>query len=398
MLQTIKRIMKGIYLFILFACIFVTLSSCSNEELKSCTQQVITKNVVVPDTDSDEAMSALEKTLSYIDNYNKENSLFVYSGTIKFVTKIDNCPSEIIQWKELNSNAIIQKITTNCRVKTVYKDNYLKNPDYLSRHYTRKLVVARSEMLSTAVRRYSSGVWSEWTYKSYFYDIPTNLGKNIAFFGGSFAHNVRDKGTNAKGFGFYHNGEITSLQNFIADIFASKYTGNYAQSGQGVYTGCHNGKSNTYFHYNMYEQVKYAFEFSQENDFDYDLFLLFGGINDCYLNVPIGNINDPAGDNSYIASFKKTIELIKRNNPNASIYLLTSFPVFSDSPYYDLLDRYVQANIELAQFYELPIFDIFNSGIFTETNYAQYYLFDDVHPNRNGYCAVASYIVDLISD
>ena len=77
--------MKGIYLFILFACIFVTLSSCSNEELKSCTQQVITKNVVVPDTDSDEAMSALEKTLSYIDNYNKENSLFVYSGTIKFV-------------------------------------------------------------------------------------------------------------------------------------------------------------------------------------------------------------------------------------------------------------------------------------------------------------------------
>lgn len=384
-------------LFILLASIFVSFFSCSNEDVES-TLPVITRNVVVPDTDSDGETTALEKTFSYIDNYNKENDFSIHSGKIKFVAKIDNCPAEIIQWEEPNSNAIIQKITTNCRVKTTYKDDFLKSPDYLSRHYTRKLIVACSEMLSTAVRRYSTGLWSDWTYNNEFYDISTNHGKNIAFFGGSFAHNLRDKGTSAKGFGFYHNGEITSLQNFIADIFASKHTGNYAQSGQGVYTGNQKGTSNTCFHYNLYEQVKYALEFSQEKDFDYDLFLLFGGVNDCSVNVPIGNINDPAGDNSYIASFKKAIELIRRNNPNASIYLLTSFPVFCDSPYYDSLYKYVQANIELAEFYKLPMFDIFNSSLFTENNHVQYYLFDDVHPNGNGYCIVASNIINLISE
>ena len=35
------------------------------------------------------------------------------------------------------------------------------------------------------------------------------------------------------------------------------------------------------FKFNMYEQIKYAIQQSKKNGYEYDIFLLFGGINDC---------------------------------------------------------------------------------------------------------------------
>lgn len=395
--------MKKILLMLLAITSLASFYSCSSDESDTVFVSTITqKSVVLQDSYTDTKSTGLEKTLLYIDEYNEKNDLLKKTSVVKFTSKIDDCPAEIIQSTELNSNTnfstITQEITTYCRVNTSYIDDYIPSPDYLSRHYTRNLIVARQEILSTVIRRSSGGKWSEWTYSNDYNKTSSNHGKNIAFFGGSFAHNLRDGGKGVDRFGFEYNGVTISLQNLISDVFASKHIGNYAQGGQGVYTGTLSQSTSTpFFKYNIYEQIKYAFEFSQEKGYEYDVFLLFGGINDCSVNIPIGHVSDPSGDYSYIASFKKAIELIKSNNPSASIYLLTSFPVFHKSSNYNSLENYVDATIKLAEYYDIPLFDIYNYHIFTDENYVPYFMSDNIHPNGEGYRVFSSYILDFIN-
>lgn len=388
---------KKLLQMLLIAALSATVTSCSDSDDSDSTP-TITQKINIEDFYTDNNSKGIDKALAYIDKYNDEHNLLTTASEIEFISNIDGCPAEIVQTTEQNSSHITQKITTYCRVNTTYTDNYIPSPDYLSRHYTRTLIVARQEILSTAVRQYSYGKWSDWTYYTDYYNNNShNHGKNIAFFGGSFAHNLRDGGKGENRFGFEYNGKTISLQNLIADIFACKHTGNYAQSGHGVFTGKQKTNENTpVFKYNLYEQIKYAFEFSDEKNITYDVFMLFGGINDCLSAVSVGNISDPAGDYSYIASFKKAIELIKSNNPTASIYMLTSFPSFNGVTNMQN-QKYINANIKIAEYYKLPILDIYNNHIFTDDNYSFYYLSDKIHPNGEGYRIISPYIINLLN-
>ncbi len=301
--------MKKILFLMFIITSFTALYSCSDDDNKN--MSIITQTVDIPDFYTDNVSTAVEKALSYIDEYNNENDLLTKANVTKFVSEIDECPAEITQTVEFNSSIVTQELTTYCRIATFYADDYIPSPDYLSRHYTRTLNVARQEILSTVVRKYSDGEWSDWTYHTNYYCASPTHGKNIAFFGGSFAHNIIDGKKGENRYGFDYNGKTTSLLNLIADIFACKHVGNYAQGGQGIFTGALNpAMSEPFFKYNMYEQIKYSFEFSEEKGYTYDVFLLFGGINDSNIGVSIGNISDPVGDYSYIASLKKSIEFI----------------------------------------------------------------------------------------
>lgn len=392
-----RQYMKNV-LLILASIWLMNYFSCSDNETVLDEHVTIQRTVMIQDCHSDTTYTALEKFLSHIDEYNHENGLPATSSIVTFISSIDDIHAEIIQSTRPKANNITQKITTNCRVKTSYHDDCIATPDYMTRHYNRTLIVSEQENRSTAVRKYSDDSWSEWTYHTHYYKASPNHAKNIAIFGGSYAHNTRGGQKGADGFGFDYNGRSTSLQDLISEIFACKHVGNYAQSGQGVYIGTPDRNTNEiHFRYNMYEQVKYAFEYSKENGFSYDVFLLFGGINDCAIDAPIGYIITPSGNHSYIASFKKSIEYIRSNNPKARIYLITSFPVFDDSGAYESLDKYVNANIKLSKFYNLPLFDIYNQNLFTDSNYTYYYLADKIHPNGEGYNAVSSFIIELLN-
>lgn len=386
-------------LLLILASIWLTnYFSCSGNDMEPDEPIAIQETVVIQDFHTDKTCTALEKLLSYIDAYSHENSLHATSSIVTFVSSINDCPAEITQSTEAKSSNITQTLTTNCRIETSYYDDYIANPDYMTRHYTRKLIASRQESTATAVRKYSDGAWSEWTYYTDHYKASHNHAKNIAFLGGSYAHNTRGDQTGREGFGFEYNGRTTSLQDLISDIFACKHIGNYAQSGQGVYTGTLNKNADEpYFKYNMYEQIKYAFGFSKEKGFSYDVFLLFGGINDCAADIPIGHTIFTSGNHSYIGSFKKSIEYIRSNNPEAKIYLITSFPVFDNSKAYKSLYKYVDANIKLSKYYNLPLFDTYNHNLFTDSNYEPYYLSDKVHPNGEGYRAVSPFIIDLLN-
>ena len=391
------KYMKNV-LLILASIWLMNYFSCSNIKTEFDEPVAIQRTVIIQDCYTDTTCTALEKLLSQIDEYNYENSLQSTSSIVTFVSNIDDIHAEIIQSTRPKSNDITQKITTNCRVNTSYHDDYIASPDYMTRHYNRTLIVSEPENRATAVRKYSDDNWSEWTYHTQYYKASPNHAKNIAIFGGSYAHNTRGGQKGADGFSFDYNGSITSLQDLISEIFACKYVGNYAQSGQGIYIGTPDRNTNEiHFRYNMYEQVKYAFEYSKENGFSYDVFLLFGGINDCAIDAPVGYIITPSGNHSYIASFKKSIEYIRSNNPKARIYLITSFPVFDNSNAYNSLHKYINANIKLSKFYNLPLFDIYNQNLFTDSNYTYYYLADKIHPNGEGYNAVFSFIIELLN-
>lgn len=388
--------MKKILFTMLAVALIPLFNSCSNDEDSKGTETTPDR-YSLEDFYSDYKTTGIEKALLEIDKYNEEYKLLAKPSTIDFVATIDDCPAQITQSVESGSNIVVQKMTTYCRVITTHKDDYIPSPDYLSRHYNRTLNVARQEIKSTVVRQFSDGKWSDWTYLTDYYKTSHNHGKNIAFFGGSFAHNLRDAGKGENRFGFDYNGDYTSMQNLIAEVFACKHTGNYAQGGHGVFTGSISASSNVpYFKYNTYEQIKYAFEFSEEKDFVYDIFLLFGGINDSSINVPVGNISDPAGDYSYTASFKKAIEFIKEKNPDAEIYILTSFPSFNGSTNAKN-KKYIDACIGISEYYDLPILDIYNNHVFTDDNYESYYLSDKIHPNGNGYKIISPYIINLLN-
>lgn len=386
------------FIFMMLASIgLATVYSCSysNSEIDEIDElMTIQENVVFQDCHTDKCGTGLEKALAYIDSYNTENDVHGKSSIITFVSNIDDCPAEIIQQTERKSNRITQKITTHCRVERSHSDNYIPSPDYLSRHYTRTLVISSRETLSTAIRQYTPHGWSDWTLYTDYHKALSNHAKNIAFFGGSFAHNMRDGRKGVDTFGFDYNGKTTSLMDMVADIFACRHIGNYAQGGQGVHTGMF--KTTQTFKFNMYEQIKYAIQQSKENGYEYDIFLLFGGINDCAIGVPLGLMSAPAGDYSYIASFKRSIEYIKRNSPDADIYLITAFPIFNSTEHGKSLQRYVKANLRLAEYYKLPVLDIYNSHIFTLENYAPYYMTDKIHPNGEGYKLISPYIVDFL--
>ena len=136
-----------------------TIYSCSNNENEIDKPETIQKNIVFQDCYTDGNSTGLEKALAYIDSYNAENDIYAKSSIITFVSNIDDCTAKIIQSTELNSSEITQKITTYCKVKTSYMDDYIPSPDYLSRHYTRTLLYRVKKL-----------------YQQQYADIPTAVG------------------------------------------------------------------------------------------------------------------------------------------------------------------------------------------------------------------------------
>ena len=369
-----------------------------NEEISGNDISLPTQSIALQNFYTDEQGTAMGKMLLCIDEYNTNHNTLSDPGVITFSANIDDCAIDITQTVTRDFGSITQQIKTNCSIKVYYADDYNEKPDYLSRHYYRELTVGPQEAVTSVARRFSNGAWGAWGEYDEVSTHAANYNKNIAFFGGSFSHNTRDNEVGNNKLGFIYHGHATSLQDFIAEKFACPHIGNYAQIGQGAYTGKLNPYDEApFFRYNIYEQIKHALYISKEKGFEYNVFIIFGGINDCCIDVPIGNVNEPAGDNTYIASLKKSIGLIKNSNPDAKIYIVTSFPVFNNTFRYSL-SRYVNATKAVAEFYKFPLLNIYGSGIFNLNNYKFYYLPDNVHPNGEGYKAVASDLVEFISE
>ena len=121
----------------------------------------------------------------------------------------------------------------------------------------------------------------------------------------------------------------------------------------------------------------------------YDVYILWASTNDAR-HATIGDINsdDPSTQNGGI---RACINLIKEKNSDAQILFFVSIHRFDI--YHDILYPFIDAQIDLCKSLNIPYLD--QSVFYTEKNYKDYYMSDEVHLNENGYRKIAPMQIDF---
>lgn len=209
--------------------------------------------------------------------------------------------------------------------------------------------------------------------------------------------------------------------NFLGDsitqgVGATKYDNCYVKLVEAK-TGavCRNyGISGT----RLARQFKPSLDLSQDRDFcsrfeemdsDANVVVIFGGTNDFgHGDAPMGTIDDKTPDTFYGALHYLYSNLLEKY-PDAFIFVITPLHRFdennprgegrkqSDGP---LLREYVKVIREVADYYSLPVLDLFaNSGIYPViTSNKEKYTADGLHPNDFGHAVIARRIIDFIQN
>ena len=138
-----------------------------------------------------------------------------------------------------------------------------------------------------------------------------------------------------------------------------------------------------------------------------DIIIVFGGTNDFgHGDAPIGTISDRTPDTFYGALHYLYMNLIKKY-PDAFIFIITPLHrVDENNPRGEgnkecdglVLQEYVKIIREVADFYSLPILDLFaDSGIYPLIpTHKEKYTVDGLHPNDLGHSIVAEKIMCFI--
>ncbi len=141
---------------------------------------------------------------------------------------------------------------------------------------------------------------------------------------------------------------------------------------------------------------------------DADMVFIFGGTNDYgHGDAPIGNFSDRTTDTFYGALHCLYTGLITKYT-NAKIVVITPLHrrdeqvVRTDSygrQYTHTLKPFVDAIREVAEYYSLPVLDLYaNSGINPVVDAVnQKYFVDGLHPSDNGYRVIADKIIQFIN-
>jgi lysophospholipase L1-like esterase len=133
----------------------------------------------------------------------------------------------------------------------------------------------------------------------------------------------------------------------------------------------------------------------------YDLVSIFIGTNDFRYHKPLGEINN-FDEKTFAGAYQLLIEQIKKDNPNATILLITPLQRVKDGfdirmfnkTNHKLID-YVNVVKDLANLYNLPMIDLYSqSNITTENIYN--FTTDGLHPNNLGYEVIAKHIEDFL--
>lgn len=141
---------------------------------------------------------------------------------------------------------------------------------------------------------------------------------------------------------------------------------------------------------------------------DYDLLILFGGVNDFNHSLPLGNM-ESREQNMFYGALHEIITGLFLKQPTSEILCVTpikSFCIEKGYPHwnkkneagYKLVD-YRNAIIDIAEYYSIPVLDLFMTSGMTPDHEAikQIYLSDGLHPTKEGYQRIARKIAAFIS-
>lgn len=139
---------------------------------------------------------------------------------------------------------------------------------------------------------------------------------------------------------------------------------------------------------------------------DYDLCIVFGGINDFINSVPLGEKGSEDIETFY-GALEYLLRYLLEHNPKGEIMLLTPMRVngFKEYPRWQelnndgkILKQYRQAILELAEQYAVPVLDLFSmGGINTDVQAVQDALLPDaLHPSHEGHILLARKVAQFM--
>ena len=130
-------------------------------------------------------------------------------------------------------------------------------------------------------------------------------------------------------------------------------------------------------------------------DMDYDVCVIFGGVNDFNQGKPLGGKKDRETDTLY-GAYRSMVEYLLGKNPKGELVCLTPMRVrdFLDFPHWNTENKagkrlidYRQVILEIAGEYSVPVLDLFlESGISGDIpELKEYIQKDGLHPTNEGY-------------
>lgn len=139
---------------------------------------------------------------------------------------------------------------------------------------------------------------------------------------------------------------------------------------------------------------------------DYDLCIIFGGINDFINSVPLGE-KGSQDRGTFYGALEEMLRYLLERNPKGEIMLLSPMRVngFKEYPRWQeqngdgkVLKQYRQAVLELGEQYAIPVLDLFSmSGIGTEIQAVQDALLPDaLHPSKEGHMLLARKVAQFM--
>lgn len=141
-------------------------------------------------------------------------------------------------------------------------------------------------------------------------------------------------------------------------------------------------------------------------DMDYDLTIIFGGINDFNHSLPLGTMGD-CGEDTFYGALRVMVTELLRRQPKGRLMFITPmkgkgfktyphWPEKNEAGY--CLKDYRAAIFETAEYFSIPVLDLFSmSGITPDIDEAKAcWQADGLHPTAAGYEQIARRVAGFI--
>lgn len=145
-----------------------------------------------------------------------------------------------------------------------------------------------------------------------------------------------------------------------------------------------------------------------EEPVSYDLIVLQGGVNDAWVNAPLGEMEEgflssDFDQSTFAGGLEYTLSYVKKQFPEASVCYIIMYQMplgaLNGQPVWGVRDQsaYISLQKQILEKWEIPYLDLyhdteFNDSIFKVTT-TQYLSGDYVHMKSNGYDLLASYLI-----
>ena len=214
--------------------------------------------------------------------------------------------------------------------------------------------------------------------------------RNVLFFGDSLC--------NARG-----EREAGKLDAGYAGRIGVRYSMNFKNYGASGYS-LSSAKSTIF---SKLEDARWDNEVGSDVRTAYDLVVLQGGVNDAWVNAPLGEISDSFKMSSFIKStfaggLEATLCYAKQHFPEATICYIIMYrmpnAIYGGEPVEGVrnMDAYVELQKQILEKWEIPYLDLYNDTKFNEEIFkvdTKTYLTDGVHMNSTGYTVLSMYLI-----